>query len=121
VWGPRGGIGSAMLFNANATAFVPGGKVAANTTCGVTVETICAGDGTTFPKKGDQVTVHYEGAKHIYIVFFAHDQGFGMFDLPVTSIGTLDKHGSKFDSSRDRHIPFIFQIGVGQVCDGGTT
>ncbi|KAF7293895.1 Peptidylprolyl isomerase [Mycena chlorophos] len=58
---------------------------------GVTVEILKEGDGTTFPKKGDTVTIHY--------------------------VGTLSD-GSKFDSSRDRGDPFKTQIGVGKVIKG---
>ncbi|KAG2182614.1 hypothetical protein INT44_005593 [Umbelopsis vinacea] len=58
---------------------------------GVTVETIKAGDGVNYPKKGDRVTIHY--------------------------VGTL-LDGTKFDSSRDRPDPFRCTIGVGQVIRG---
>lgn len=47
------------------------------------------GDGKTFPKKGDMLTMHYHGS--------------------------LASTGAKFDSSYDRGSPFKFQIGVGQV------
>lgn len=58
---------------------------------GVTVDTIKAGDGTTFPKSGQTVVVHYTG--------------------------TLT-NGKKFDSSKDRGKPFKFRIGQGQVIKG---
>jgi FK506-binding protein 1 len=58
---------------------------------GVEIEVLSAGDGKTYPKKGDKVTVHY--------------------------VGTLT-NGNKFDSSRDRSRPFVFDLGVGQVIRG---
>ncbi|OBZ68754.1 hypothetical protein A0H81_11309 [Grifola frondosa] len=58
---------------------------------GVTVEVISPGDGKNFPRKGDRITIHY--------------------------VGTLPD-GRKFDSSRDRGIPFETEIGVGKVIKG---
>ncbi|KAI8144757.1 FK506-binding protein 1 [Fennellomyces sp. T-0311] len=58
---------------------------------GVTVETLQSGDGRTYPRKGDRVTIHY--------------------------VGTL-ANGDKFDSSRDREQPFVCTIGTGQVIKG---
>ena len=61
------------------------------TRMGVEVETTKPGDGSSFPKRGQEVTVHYTG--------------------------TLTD-GSKFDSSRDRGSPFKFKLGLGQVIKG---
>ena len=57
----------------------------------VDIDTINAGDGTNFPKKGNQVECHY--------------------------VLTLE-NGKKIDSSRDRGKPFTFKLGHGEVIKG---
>jgi FKBP-type peptidyl-prolyl cis-trans isomerase len=52
------------------------------------METLKAGDGSSFPAKGQTVTAHYRGT-------------------------LMD--GTKFDASYDRNQPFSFKLGVGQV------
>uniref|UniRef100_A0A7S3V7D8 peptidylprolyl isomerase n=1 Tax=Chaetoceros debilis TaxID=122233 RepID=A0A7S3V7D8_9STRA len=59
---------------------------------GVEKEVITTGDGESFPKSGDQLTMHYTG--------------------------TLASDGSQFDSSVSRGKPFQFVIGIGQVIKG---
>lgn len=55
--------------------------------------------GTGVPAEpGKRVTVHYTG--------WVHEQT------------AADKHGAKFDSSRDRDEPFTFVLGAGQVIRG---
>lgn len=56
------------------------------------VETISPGDGITYPRKGDKLTMHYTG--------------------------TLAGSGAIFDSSRERGESFTFNIGVQQVIEG---
>jgi FK506-binding protein 1 len=55
-------------------------------------DVLSAGDEKTFPKQGDELSMHY--------------------------VGTLASNGTKFDSSRDRNKPFTLKIGVGQVIQG---
>lgn len=52
-----------------------------------------AGDGTTYPKAGQSVSVHYTGY--------------------LNQVG-----GKKFDSSVERGQPLNFMVGVGQVIKG---
>ncbi len=59
---------------------------------GVFKEIIKEGEGDSMPQKSDDVNVHYTG--------------------------TLEKDGSKFDSSLDRHAPFTFKLGLGKVIKG---
>jgi len=63
-----------------------------NTLAKLVVETLSPGDGKTYPKQGDTLTMHYTGS--------------------------LLSDGLQFDCSRARGQPFTVKIGVGQVIRG---
>ncbi|KAF9071179.1 peptidyl-prolyl isomerase [Rhodocollybia butyracea] len=58
---------------------------------GISLERLLPGDGKTFPRKGDIVSIHYTA--------------------------TLED-GSIFDSSYNRGKPFVVEIGTGKVIQG---
>ena len=63
-----------------------------NESGGVTVESLEAGDGATYPRPGDMLRIHYRG--------------------------TLCSDGTEFDSSYTRDRPFSFKFGMGEVISG---
>ncbi|KAG5505016.1 hypothetical protein JKF63_04463 [Porcisia hertigi] len=58
---------------------------------GVVMDKIIEGDGKTIPHTGSVVTLHY--------------------------IGYLED-GSRFDSTLERNVPFVFRVGCGEVIKG---
>jgi peptidylprolyl isomerase len=81
-------------FSASATPQIPTNNLIMDnlqtTPSGLKYKILKEGTGKT-PQRGQTATVHYTGSL---------------------------ENGTKFDSSRDRHSPFQFQVGVGQVIKG---
>lgn len=106
----------------------------------VRIELLVAGDGKTYPKPGDVVTVHYTGfvsAGHAAWTVAACCCMCSLFagrsllrlwrllyHLTVTCVllrlptRTQRKDGTKFDSTADRGKPFTFTLGQEQVIKG---
>lgn len=72
-------------------------QISSNSINDLVIEDVKAGTGAT-AAKGQTVSVHYTG---------------WLYD-PAAA----DKHGNKFDSSRDRGKPFQFPLGAGRVIKG---
>ena len=84
---------------------------------GVTKELIQEGDGKTFPKTGDELTMHCARSRMqsspircARLTPTAHRRD--------ADTGTLTRTGVKFDSSVDKNKPFIFKIGIGMGIKG---
>ncbi|KAJ5675705.1 Peptidyl-prolyl cis-trans isomerase, partial [Penicillium macrosclerotiorum] len=69
-------------------------------TMGVEKTILTPGNGVDFPKKGDNVAMHYTGCLYDEKEADNHNMGF------------------KFDSSRDRGTPLASPIGVGRLIKG---
>ncbi|KAJ8684800.1 hypothetical protein QAD02_020593 [Eretmocerus hayati] len=73
--------------------------------------------GQTYPKTGQTVVVHYTGIAYDSVTSLFHHVFLRGSTAMVFLLGTLS-NGKKFDSSRDRGVPFKFKIGKGEVIKG---
>ena len=78
---------------------------------GVQIETIKAGDGATFPQKGQKVKCHRICTKSYFrgILSTTVDTD-AIVQVSCHYVLTLES-GKKVDSSRDRGRPFMFTLG----------
>jgi FK506-binding protein 1 len=88
---------------------------------GVTKEIIREGDGTNFPKKGEQLSMHYKGSLASDGTQVQYD-GIGKTERkPERLFRSQAAHihcNFQFDSSYDRGKPFSFTIGKREVIRG---
>lgn len=84
--------GETLFVDLEIVDHVPHAQLSASEQLVLPRDEVTAGDGISFPRRGDTLVMHYTGK--------------------------LAADGKVFDSSRDRGQPFQFQIGVGQVIQG---
>ncbi|KAG8714328.1 FK506 binding protein proline rotamase rapamycin-binding protein [Ceratobasidium sp. 423] len=78
---------------------------------GVIIHQLQPGDGVHFPKRGGGSRERLDDVALFRLTEFITDI------VTIHYLGTL-LDGSKFDSSYDRGVPFVTQIGVGKVIRG---
>eukprot|EP01104_Vermistella_antarctica_P021405 TRINITY_DN965_c2_g1_i1.p1 TRINITY_DN965_c2_g1~~TRINITY_DN965_c2_g1_i1.p1 ORF type:complete len:464 (+),score=129.66 TRINITY_DN965_c2_g1_i1:82-1392(+) len=75
---------------------------------------------TVAAAEGDVIDVDGNGGcvKRVIKAGVGYERPPGECNVNVHYVGTLEKDGSQFDSSRDRGEPFSFKLGTGQVIKG---
>lgn len=82
-------------------------------------KTLIEGNGVDYPKKGDNVALHYTGCLYDASKPESHHMGFkSVLHSCVAMLSTDLRLVNRFDSSRDRGTPLATPIGIGRLIRG---